>query len=123
LALYGWRVRSNEVLEGTTLSSPKSIQSLGTTSLALRAQPWHSDRRELTEADAQDAAARPAAQHRYLNHRIPRFSWLDRGLGRPGTEALTGLEIYLGGSLKLSRRSVEAGSAYLDHRHSWGAAW
>jgi hypothetical protein len=38
-ALYGGRVRSNEVLERTRMRSPKLIQSLGTSSLALRAHP------------------------------------------------------------------------------------
>ena len=39
LALDAERVRSNEVLERTRLSSPKLIQSLGTSYLALRAHP------------------------------------------------------------------------------------
>jgi hypothetical protein len=39
LAFYGGRVRSNEVLERTRLSSPKLIQSFGTSYLALRAHP------------------------------------------------------------------------------------
>jgi hypothetical protein len=38
LALDVERVRCSEVLERTRLSSPKLIQSLGTVSLALRAQ-------------------------------------------------------------------------------------
>jgi hypothetical protein len=34
----------------------------------------------------------------------------------------TGLAIYLGGSLKQSLRPAELRSAYLVHRHWWGAA-
>jgi len=41
LALYLSRVRSSDLLERTRLSSPKPLESLGTTYLALRAHPWH----------------------------------------------------------------------------------
>jgi hypothetical protein len=79
LAFYGGRVRSNEVLERTRLSSPKLIQSLGTTSLALRAHPGHP-----IEGLSPKLMRRmpPGTQRRntaYLNRQIPRFAKLLRG--------------------------------------------
>ncbi len=117
LALDVERVRSNEVLERT-----RCILRSRLSPLALLLWRFAPIRDTPIEGSSPKLMRRmpPRDQRRntaYLNHRIPRFSWLARGLGRPGTEALTGLAIYLGGSLKQSLRPAEAGAAYLVHRH------
>ena len=64
LALYLSRVRSNEVLERTRLSSPKPIESLATDLSGECPTSVTPDRRAFAEADAQDASGIPAAQPR-----------------------------------------------------------
>ena len=64
LALDVERVRSSEVLERTCHSSPKLTEV--PCHLALWRMPYFRDtnRRALSEAEAKDAAAHPAAQQR-----------------------------------------------------------
>jgi hypothetical protein len=62
LALYGGRVRSNEVLERTRRTLTKLIESLATALTGVCPTTATPDRRALSEAETQDADENPAAQ-------------------------------------------------------------
>jgi hypothetical protein len=114
LALDLERVRSNEVLERTRLSSPKPLKP-----------PWHylsgASRLSVTPIEGRFPKLMrrmpPTTQRRntaYLNRQISRFGQLDRDLHGPSGVTLTGLAFDLGGSLKQRFRPDEIGTAYLD---------
>lgn len=80
LALDGERVRCSVVLERTRLRSPKSIQSLGTPSLALRAQPQYPIGGRLPELMPRMPPLPSRRNAAYLNRAIAPLGKLDRDL-------------------------------------------
>jgi len=112
LAFYGRRVRSNEVLERTRLSSPKLIQSLGTTSLADAQLLWHR-----IEGLSPKLSRRmpPRTQRRntaYLNRWISRIGQLDHDSDGQA-HGVTYLEELLAMIAPLDRRARPSRSSFL----------
>jgi hypothetical protein len=102
------------VLEGTRLSSPKQIQSLGTTYLALRAQLFHRIEGHFPKLMRRMP---PPAQRRntaYLNRQNSRFGWLACDMDGQAPTRWTGLAICLGGSVEQRFLPGDVGAGYLD---------
>jgi len=95
LALYPARVRSSEVLERTRLGSPKPLKSLGTTSLALRAHPWHPIGGLCPKLMRRMPPPTQRRNTAYLNRAIWRFGRLDRSLHAPALKPRPDLRLIL----------------------------